>query len=146
MAWFKELKIHLDTLHNNRFSMGRHMRPYEIAFRVFFREERNLLLYLEELDKLIDEKLLKYKELRMKKREVQAIKEIEKWLKEREIQQQESLVTEGTTLKANLSTDGTTLDASLVTKGIAINDNLVAKESAYDSITSSEQLDESSSS
>ncbi|GJR26705.1 hypothetical protein Tco_1102937 [Tanacetum coccineum] len=39
MAWFKELKIHLDTLHNNKFSMGRHVRPYEIAFRIFFQEE-----------------------------------------------------------------------------------------------------------
>nr|GEX53629.1 hypothetical protein [Tanacetum cinerariifolium] len=52
----------------------------------------------------------------MKEREVQAIHEIEKWLKEREIQQQESLVTKGTTMEANLSTDGTPLDASSVTK------------------------------
>ncbi|GJR17232.1 hypothetical protein Tco_0965759 [Tanacetum coccineum] len=104
MAWFKELKIHLDTLHNNRCEPETY--------------KRNLLSYLEELDKLIDERVLKYGELRMKEREVQAIKEIEKWLKEREIQQQESLVTEGTTLEANLSIDGTTLDASLVTKDV----------------------------
>ncbi|GKA65288.1 hypothetical protein Tco_0764995 [Tanacetum coccineum] len=100
----------------------------------------------------------------MKEREVQAIQEIEKWLKEREIQQQKILVTEGTTLEANLSTNGTTLDASLVnegatleaclvtkgatleaclvTKGIEMDNNLVVKESTVDSSTSSEQLNE----
>nr|GEW80645.1 hypothetical protein [Tanacetum cinerariifolium] len=93
----------------------------------------------------------------MKEREVQAIHEIEKWLKEREIQQQESLVTKGTTLEDNLSTDGTpldtssvtegaTLEACLVTEGIAMDDNSVTKESMDDYVTSSEQLDESSSS
>ncbi|GJY21485.1 hypothetical protein Tco_0394051 [Tanacetum coccineum] len=41
-------------------------------------------------------------------------------LKKREIQQQESLITEGTTLEANFSTDGTTLDASLVTEGTTL--------------------------
>ncbi|GKB19331.1 hypothetical protein Tco_0853254 [Tanacetum coccineum] len=109
MAWFKELKIHLETLHNNKFSV---------------------------------------------EREVQAIKEIEKRLKESEMQKQESLVTEGTTLEANLSTDGTTLDgslvtegttleASLVTKGISLDASLVAKQSTIDSTTSSEQQNES---
>ncbi|GKB74280.1 hypothetical protein Tco_0935692 [Tanacetum coccineum] len=66
--------------------------------------------------------------------EVQAIKEIEKWLKESELQQQESLVTEGTTLEANLSTDGTALDASasfcLVNEGMALNDNTGVIESS----------------
>ncbi|GJZ49737.1 hypothetical protein Tco_0603927 [Tanacetum coccineum] len=141
---------------------------------------RNLLRYLEELDKfidkrvlkygelrmkefldvlekLIDERVLKYGELRMKEREVQAIKEIEKRLKEREIHQKESLVTEGTTLQVNLSidgttfdaslvTNGTTLDASLVTKGIALDASLVDKQSTVDSNTSSEQHDECNSS
>nr|GEV79575.1 hypothetical protein [Tanacetum cinerariifolium] len=51
------------------------------------------------------------------KSEVQAIKEIEKWLKESELQQQESLITESTTLEANLSTDDIALDASLITEG-----------------------------
>ncbi|GJW08829.1 hypothetical protein Tco_1571252 [Tanacetum coccineum] len=37
---------------------------------------RTLLQYLEELDKLIDERVLKYDALRMKEKEVQAIKEI----------------------------------------------------------------------
>ncbi|GJW66226.1 hypothetical protein Tco_0120650 [Tanacetum coccineum] len=95
----------------------------------------------------------------MKERVVQAIKEIEKWLKEREIHQQESLVTEGTTLEANLSTDGTPLDASsviegasleaylvtkgaaleanLVTEGITLDASLVTKKSTVDSSTSS---------
>ncbi|GJW26773.1 hypothetical protein Tco_0040584, partial [Tanacetum coccineum] len=41
------------------------------------------------------------------------IKKIEKRLKERKIQEEESLVTKGTILEANLSTDGTSLEASL---------------------------------
>ncbi|GJR35557.1 hypothetical protein Tco_0612458 [Tanacetum coccineum] len=71
----------------------------------------------------------------MKEREVKAIKVIEKWLKEREIQQQESLVTEGTTL-----------DASLVTKGITLDASLVAKQSTLESTTSLEQQNNSNSS
>ncbi|GJW59628.1 hypothetical protein Tco_0108963 [Tanacetum coccineum] len=103
----------------------------------------------------------------MKEREVQAIKEIEKRWKEREIQQQESLSTNGTKLNANsvteedcleaclvtegaileacLVTKGVALEACLVTKGITMDDNLVDKESTDDS-TSSEQLDECNSS
>ncbi|GJS14536.1 hypothetical protein Tco_0409008 [Tanacetum coccineum] len=46
MAWFKKLKSHLGTPH-----------------------KRSLLRYLEELDELIDERILKYEELRMKERE-----------------------------------------------------------------------------
>nr|GEU84476.1 hypothetical protein [Tanacetum cinerariifolium] len=63
----------------------------------------------------------------MKEREVKEIKKIEKQLKEREIQQQESLVIEGTLLEAILSTDGTTLDASLATKGTALDAYLVTE-------------------
>ncbi|GKA86526.1 hypothetical protein Tco_0808237 [Tanacetum coccineum] len=166
MARFKELKTHLEFLHNiNNLSVGRN-RPYEIAFRIFFQEEyetfrmkmyhnlnqlqwqlesnwqkhfkdytrhepetyrRNLLWSLNDLDKLIDERVLKYGELQMKECEVQVLKKIEKWLNEKEIQQQESLVTESTTLEANLSTDGTALDDSSVTEGIALDASLVAK-------------------
>ncbi|GJQ95416.1 hypothetical protein Tco_0006555 [Tanacetum coccineum] len=54
---------------------------------------RILLQYLDELDKLIDERVLKYDVLRMKEKEVQAIKEIENALDAR-------LVIEGTTLKS----------------------------------------------
>nr|GEX76055.1 hypothetical protein [Tanacetum cinerariifolium] len=103
------------------------------------------LKYLDVLVKLIDEKVLKYEELRMKEREVQEIQEIEKQMKEREIQQQESLVTEGTTFEANLCTDDATLEACLFTEGIALDDNLITKESTNDYVTSLEQLDESSS-
>ncbi|GJX45764.1 hypothetical protein Tco_0262440 [Tanacetum coccineum] len=49
----------------------------------------------------------------MKEREVQAIKEIEKWLKESEMQTQESLVSKGATLEASLVIEGATLEASL---------------------------------
>ncbi|GKF48794.1 hypothetical protein Tco_0142045, partial [Tanacetum coccineum] len=88
---------------------------------------RILLRYLNDMDKLIDERALKYGELRMKESEVQAIKEIEKWLKENELQQQKSLVNEGTTLEANLSTDGTALDASLVIEGTTLEACLVTE-------------------
>ncbi|GJT13586.1 hypothetical protein Tco_0860628 [Tanacetum coccineum] len=54
---------------------------------------RNLLWSLNDLDKLIDERVLKYGELQMKESEVQA----------------------------NLSTDGTALDDSSVTEGIALD-------------------------
>ncbi|GKB59114.1 hypothetical protein Tco_0915300, partial [Tanacetum coccineum] len=70
--------------------------------------------------KLIDERVLKYGELRLKEREVQALKEIEKWLKEKEIQQQESLVNEGTTLEACLVTKGAVMEACLVIEGAAL--------------------------
>ncbi|GKE57989.1 hypothetical protein Tco_1497174 [Tanacetum coccineum] len=73
--------------------------------------KRNLLRYLNELDKLIDERVFKYGELWMKEREVKEIKEIEKRLKEREIQQQESLSTDSTTLDTTLVTEGISLDA-----------------------------------
>ncbi|GKD85515.1 hypothetical protein Tco_1397517 [Tanacetum coccineum] len=118
MTWFKGLKIYLDTLHNNRFIMevnalDFHNQRWQKDFKDYTGYEpetyrRSLLRYLDDLDKLIDERILKYRELWMKEREVQAIQEIEKQLKEREIQQQESLVTEGTTLETNLSTNHTT--------------------------------------
>nr|GEV47928.1 hypothetical protein [Tanacetum cinerariifolium] len=107
---------------------------------------RNLLQLLDVLDKLIDERVLKYGELRLKEREVQAIKEIEKRLKEKEIHLQESLVTKGTTLEACLVTEGATLEACLVTEGIEMDDSLVAKGNTNDFVTSSEQLDESNNS
>ncbi|GJY24116.1 hypothetical protein Tco_0397774, partial [Tanacetum coccineum] len=97
--------------------------------------KRNLLRYLDELGKLINERVLIYGELRMKERDVKAIRKIKKNLNERKMQTQENLVTKGTSL-----------DASLVTVGIALDASLVVKESTYDTITSSEQLDESSNS
>ncbi|GJY16375.1 hypothetical protein Tco_0386797 [Tanacetum coccineum] len=47
---------------------------------------------------------------------------------------------------ACLVTEGAALEACLVTEGITMDDNLVAKESTYDSIISSDQLDECNSS
>ncbi|GJY95855.1 hypothetical protein Tco_0512216 [Tanacetum coccineum] len=141
MAWFKELNSHLETFHNNKTPFKKVFDSKEVNasnfqnkcwqkhFKDYTRCEpetyrRKLLRYLKELDKLIDKR------------------------------QQESLVTEGTTLEANLSTDGTTLDgslvtegttleASLVTKGISLDASLVAKQSTIDSTTSSEQQNES---
>ncbi|GJW40679.1 hypothetical protein Tco_0066524 [Tanacetum coccineum] len=99
---------------------------------------RNLLRYLKELDKLLDERVLKYGELRMKEREVQAIKETEKRLKESEMHTRESLVSEGATLEASL-----VIEARLVTKGITLDENLVAQQCTVDSTTSSELQNES---
>nr|GEV18632.1 hypothetical protein [Tanacetum cinerariifolium] len=115
-------------------------------------KRRNLLWYLKELDKLIDERVLKYEELWMKERKVQAIKEIEEWLKESEMQTQKSLVSEGAaleailvsegaTLEASLIIEGAALEASLVTEGIALDENSVAQQCIVDSRTSSEQQD-----
>ncbi|GKA09567.1 hypothetical protein Tco_0688898 [Tanacetum coccineum] len=64
----------------------------------------------KELDNLIDERVLKYEELWMKEKEVQAIKEIERWLQESEMQKQESLVTDGTALEACLITEGAVME------------------------------------
>ncbi|GJT60326.1 hypothetical protein Tco_1003859 [Tanacetum coccineum] len=80
---------------------------------------RSLLRYLDDLDKLIDERILEYRELRMKESDVKAIKEIEN---------KANLSTDGTSLDASLVTKGTTLDASLVTEGIAMDASLVAKQ------------------
>ncbi|GJZ41883.1 hypothetical protein Tco_0588769 [Tanacetum coccineum] len=87
---------------------------------------RLLLQYLEEFDKLVDETVFKYEELRIKESEVQTIKEIENRLKESELQQQESLV-EGATLEANLSTDDTVIEACLITEGVVIEACLVTE-------------------
>ncbi|GKA85158.1 hypothetical protein Tco_0806812 [Tanacetum coccineum] len=80
---------------------------------------RSLLRYLDDLDKLIDERILEYRELRMKESDVKAIKEIENMA---------NLSTNGTSLDASLVTKGTTLDASLVTEGIEMDASLVAKQ------------------
>ncbi|GKE75768.1 hypothetical protein Tco_1537809 [Tanacetum coccineum] len=214
LAWFEKLKKHLG-FHHSSFNFI-NLIPFEIAFRIFFREVHQtfrekmyhnlnqlqwqlkrfnfhghdsktclfvlriqfkdffyskevnasdfnnkswqesfkegtkwepenfrsaLLRVLEELDKLIDERSLKYEELQIKESEVQAIKEIAKRLKESEIQQQESLVIEGTIMEACLSTDDTVMKACLVTegasleaclanKGIALNDNMDVIESS----------------
>ncbi|GKC45077.1 hypothetical protein Tco_1062799 [Tanacetum coccineum] len=84
-----------------------------------FRER--LLLYLDGHDKIIDERVIQYRELQMKEREVKVIRLIKKRLNEQKMQTQECLVTEG----------------------IALKDNLVVKESIDDSVPSSKQLDES---
>nr|GEZ30955.1 hypothetical protein [Tanacetum cinerariifolium] len=91
----------------------------------------------------------------MKEREVKAIKEIEKRIKEKEIQQQESLVTEGTTLKDNLSTydtifdatsviEGSTMEVCLVTEGTVIDACLVTEDAVLDSLVAKESTVDSS--
>ncbi|GJV49747.1 hypothetical protein Tco_1439959 [Tanacetum coccineum] len=91
-------------------------------------EERKL--HSKCIKRLFDVRARLIEDLQMKEREVKAIKEIEKRLNESKMQTQESLVTEDATL-----------EASLVTKGQHWN-----LESTHDSVPSSEQRDESSSS
>ncbi|GJT83338.1 hypothetical protein Tco_1057680 [Tanacetum coccineum] len=96
--FFDSKEVNALDFHNK--SWQKHFRDYTSHEPKTYRHD--LLWYLNDLDKLIDERVLKYGELRMKESEVQAIKEIEKGLKETELQQQESLVTEGTTFEACL--------------------------------------------
>ncbi|GJV62922.1 hypothetical protein Tco_1473750 [Tanacetum coccineum] len=120
LARFKNLKSHLETLYDSSHYMK--TRSFEIAFRIFFLEKYDtfkdkmyhnmiqlqrsfVLRYLEELDKLIDERVLKCGELRIKEKEVQAIKEIERRLQE-------------------------IMEACLVNGGITVNDIMGATESS----------------
>ncbi|GJU74438.1 hypothetical protein Tco_1265843 [Tanacetum coccineum] len=92
-------------------------------------------------------------------KEVQAIKEIERRLQEKEMQQQESLVLEGTTMETNFSSDITiweaitknaAIEACLVTEGAALESCLVNEGITINDITgvteSSEKVSENSSS
>ncbi|GJS78602.1 hypothetical protein Tco_0728483 [Tanacetum coccineum] len=94
LALFEKLKKYLGFLHRTQFK------------EFLIRNRRALLQYLEEVDKLIDERVLKYSALQMKDKEVQVIKEIKNRLKEKEIQQQESLITKGAAIEACLVTKG----------------------------------------
>ncbi|GJY07933.1 hypothetical protein Tco_0374987 [Tanacetum coccineum] len=82
-----------------------------------------LISYMDGLEIQIDRRALHESECLMKAREVHAIKEIEKWLNESKIQTQEGMVNEG----------------------IALDVGLDSKASTYDT-TSTKQQDESSSS
>ncbi|GJR20892.1 hypothetical protein Tco_0969419 [Tanacetum coccineum] len=119
--FFKLIKVNASDVPNKKwqesFNDGTKWEP-----KIF---RSALLRVLEELDKLIDERALKYEELRVKESEFQAIKEIAKWLKESEIKQQESLVIEGTVMEACLSTNGATIKACLVTEGASLKACLV---------------------
>ncbi|GKC88909.1 hypothetical protein Tco_1149558, partial [Tanacetum coccineum] len=130
LAGFKKLKIHLGNLHTS--SIFTNKRPFENAFSIFFCEEQ---VTASDVPNKCWQKSFRdgaewepeaYKCLLLRS-EVHAIKEIEKWLKESELQQQESLVTKSTTLEANLSIDGIALDASLVTEGIVMEACLVTE-------------------
>ncbi|GJU19924.1 hypothetical protein Tco_1153266 [Tanacetum coccineum] len=109
-----------------------HNKCWQKDFKYYTRCEpetyrRNLLWYLEELYKLIDERVLKYGELQMKEREA-------------------NLSTDGTTLDASLVTEGATLEYSLVTEGISLDASLVAKKNTVDSSTSLEHQNKCNSS
>ncbi|GJR80564.1 hypothetical protein Tco_0151349 [Tanacetum coccineum] len=91
------------------------LKVLRTPFKEFFDSKE----YLDELDKLIDERVLKYDVLRMKEKEVQAIKEIENALDAR-------LVIEGTTLRACLVTEGVEMDDRLVVPTFIPTDDLIA--------------------
>nr|GFA05100.1 hypothetical protein [Tanacetum cinerariifolium] len=74
---------------------------------------RRLLHYLDERKKLLKEGTLKDGELQLKEKAVKAIKEIEKWLKEKEKQTEESMV-----IGTLLVSQGAALDAKIETKDI----------------------------
>ncbi|GJS00694.1 hypothetical protein Tco_0317202 [Tanacetum coccineum] len=133
LAWFTKLKTHLEFLHNiNSPSVGRN-GPYEIAFQIFFHEVHEtfrMKMYhnLNQLQWQLERENLHLSNPKscldiLRTPEVQAIKDIEKRLNEKEIQLQESLVTEDTALEANLSTNSSTLEASSVIEGAAKENN-----------------------
>ncbi|GKE09376.1 hypothetical protein Tco_1412927 [Tanacetum coccineum] len=121
LALFEKLKKYLRFLHresghghNSKTCLGHDSKTCLVVLRTQFKEflirkRRALLQYLEEVDKLIDERVLKYRALQMKEKEVQAIKEIKNRLKEKEIQQQECLITKGAAIEACLVTEGAAL-------------------------------------
>ncbi|GKE49435.1 hypothetical protein Tco_1480693 [Tanacetum coccineum] len=84
-TWFKEFFDSKEVTASNvlnkcwqkSFSDGAEWEPGDY--------KRLLLRYLEELDKLIDEIILKYGALQMKEKEVQAIKEIKRRLQDSEM-------------------------------------------------------------
>nr|GEW29190.1 MAK10-like protein [Tanacetum cinerariifolium] len=64
----------------------------------------------------------------MKEREVETIKEIEKWLNESKMQTQDSLVIEGASLEASLVTDDVALKVSLVIEELLNESNSLRDE------------------
>ncbi|GKC10675.1 hypothetical protein Tco_1007457 [Tanacetum coccineum] len=168
MAWFKELKIHLETIHNNKFLVGRNKIPYVIEFRILLTFSEKMYHNLNKLQWQLERENLHscdpktcldvlrtqfkeffdLEEVKASDFKINASKRTSKIIQDANLKliDQESLSTDGTTLDASLVTKGATLEPSLVTTGVALDDNLVAKESTNDSITSSEQVDESNSS
>ncbi|GKB61858.1 hypothetical protein Tco_0918044, partial [Tanacetum coccineum] len=159
MARFKELKTHLEFLHNtNSHSVGRNMRPYEIAFQILFKEEYDtfrvkMIHNLNQLQCQLESKYLHISDpkscldvLKTQFKEFFDSKETQESLVTEGAALEANLITEGVTLEANFATEGTVMDACLIIEGIEMDDSLVSKERTDDSVTSSEQLDESSSS
>nr|GEV57508.1 hypothetical protein [Tanacetum cinerariifolium] len=98
--------------HNSKTCLGHDSMTYLVVFRTLFKEFFDLKEYLEKHDKLIDERVLKYGTLRMREKEIQTIKEIEKWLKESEMQKQDSSIIEGAITEDCLVTDGVDIGPS----------------------------------
>nr|GEV91699.1 hypothetical protein [Tanacetum cinerariifolium] len=100
MERFNILKSHLINSIKKDFEDYTRWEPQ--AYRL------TLIVYFNELERLFDVRARLIEDLRMKEREVNAIKEVEKWLNECKMQTQESLVTEDATLEASLFIEGQT--------------------------------------
>ncbi|GJS58060.1 hypothetical protein Tco_0652844 [Tanacetum coccineum] len=124
-------QLERDSCHryNSKTCLGHDSKTCLGALRTQFKEFFDSKEYLEELDKLIDERVLKYDALRMKKKEFQAINKIERRLQESKMQKQENLVSKCTPLEDCLVTNIAELKACLITEGAVIEACLVTEES-----------------
>ncbi|GJU62912.1 hypothetical protein Tco_1244747 [Tanacetum coccineum] len=158
MTWFKELKIHLDTLHNNREKIFHNLNKLQwqverdnfhgsdsetcldalrTQFKKFFDSKE-----LNDLDfhnKCWQKNFIDYTgcELETLRRNLLwYFEELDKLIDERT---QESLVSEGATMEPSLVIEGATLEASLVTEGAALEASLDTEDAdighSYDSDT-----------
>ncbi|GJV45612.1 hypothetical protein Tco_1430148 [Tanacetum coccineum] len=155
LTWFKKLKIHLGNLH--KFFEVRNTRPLEIAYRILFREEHqtfrekmchnlNQLQWQLKRDNFqghdsktfLDVLRTQFKEF-FNSKDVNALdfhnKSWKKYFKDYTIY-------EPKTYRRNLLRS----ESLFGHEGIEMDDNSIVKESTDDSVTSSKQLDESSSS
>ncbi|GJS21489.1 hypothetical protein Tco_0450121 [Tanacetum coccineum] len=125
MSWFKILESHLFTLQGSSFRATANVRLYERAVNKYFGEV--------------------YDTFRQKMR--QSLNQLKRQLEKHNLYKcdpKTCLAVVRTQFKEFFDSKET--QESLVTEGIALEDNLVTKESTDDSVPSSEQLDESSSS
>ncbi|GJU33369.1 hypothetical protein Tco_1176958 [Tanacetum coccineum] len=123
MAWFEQLETHLRDLYLN--SLSHVVDAFKPAFYSFFGEEHqtfrvNMLHNLLELQsqdvqinpvQAVDDSLIVSKSSWIESENNNALS---KSVNETQLQQRESLVTESTTLEANLTTDVKALDAGSV--------------------------------
>ncbi|GKC90958.1 hypothetical protein Tco_1151607 [Tanacetum coccineum] len=151
LALFEKLKKHLGFLHRSFNFIN--PRIFEIAFRIFFREEHqtfrekmyhnlNQLQWQLERDSCQGHNFKTCLEHDSKTCLVVLRTQFNEFFDSKEVNASDF---QNKCWQKNFI-DGATLEACLVNEGRALDDNLVIKETIDDSVTSSEQLDESSSS